>query len=112
MKTENEPGTSLVKAFRETVNGYEEATDYTRKGIGYAYASSTYANRYNGGEGFYFVEIYTPETILPAFGEKSLANPSCRFNTVEDAENAASLNPLEWSETYKRFPFPGSQFEP
>ena len=111
MKTENEPGTSLVKAFRETVNGYEDTTDYTRKGIGYAYASSTYANRYNGGEGFYFVEIYTPETILPAFGENSLVHSASRFDTVEEAENAASLNPLEWSETYKRFPLPGSQFD-
>ena len=85
--------------------------DNTRKGIGYAYASSQFARRYNGGEGFYFVEIYTPETTVPAFGETSLVYSANRFNTVNAAENAASLYPLEWSETYKRFPLPGSQFK-
>jgi len=72
------------------------------KSIGYAYPTSTTAERFKKPHGCYYVEI-------EKHGKQTI--PQASFNTVEEAEAHADTLDCPWSEQYKRWPLRGSRFD-
>jgi hypothetical protein len=85
---------------------------YTKKSVAYAFPTSHMARKYNSGEAFYYIEISSPTSICPAFGEGTLALPAWRFESAAEAERAADTLPFEYAGFYKLLPLRGSRFYP
>lgn len=83
-----------------------------KKSVAYAFPNSHLASRYNGGRAFFYVEMNTPVSCCPAFGEMSLNLPANRFETVTEAENAADNFPFDWWYLYRQYPLRDSRFFP
>ncbi len=103
-----------IPSIHEQSNGL----DQTKKAIAYAAAGSNYADRYNNGEAFYYVEIRWQdadklECTSPIFGADTLALESYRFETLYHAERfVEGLTFFNWCPQYLSSPLPGSKFTP